>query len=613
MPMHRSRLLRVVSIIGCLSLLFVSAAEAQQRLPAITITVNNFNDSADTLPGDGICSDALNTCTLRAAIMEANALEPGSTILLSEGTYFLSLQDAPEDAGASGDLDITNSMSIQGSGDVLKPTIIDFYGNYTGDGGFHLTAAQPINVTISDMIIAWGFRDPGAVDDFTYGGNVWADGANITASLERVWILYGYAIRGGGLAVTNGANLTLDSSTVIYNNGGLSSGGIEVDGSTLQIVNSTIALNTAANGAGIATRNNANVTINNATIAYNSFSYGSFSKGGGIYNVDSTVNLSNTIVASNFAIESPDCLGTFASTGDNLIFDAEGCLISPDDLVDMAPMLDAFALYAPGNTPTFALMEGSPALDAGTTATCAPFDQRGVERPINAACDIGAYEGSLKNIVVNGSFEVAASGDEKSAVSWKVTNKGRRACNKPNQPISFDGECVFFLKGKAGQRSIVSQKLTGQTIPANTNVNLKFFLEGTDITGTTRFGAVVKYNDDALEPTKLLFNVPTGSGSGYLNFTAVTAGDVESIKLLGQYGGASGRLKIDAVSFTIPDTGTVAVSDILRVQHPLRAKSAPTIGTLSTQGYVMKDTQQNIAPALPLPLVPLSSANGRAD
>ena len=56
-----------------------------------------------------------------------------------------------------------------------------------------------------------------------------------------------------------------------------------------------------------------------------------------------------------------------------------------------------------GPTQTFALLPGSPAIDAGNDAVCmaavgAPdygaggFDQRGVTRPHGSHCDIGAFE-----------------------------------------------------------------------------------------------------------------------------------------------------------------------------------------------------------------------------
>src|SRR5688500_1837174 len=40
---------------------------------AASFTVNSTADQPDVSPGDGICRTASNTCTLRAAIMEANS------------------------------------------------------------------------------------------------------------------------------------------------------------------------------------------------------------------------------------------------------------------------------------------------------------------------------------------------------------------------------------------------------------------------------------------------------------------------------------------------------------------------------------------------------------
>ncbi len=56
----------------------------------------------------------------------------------------------------------------------------------------------------------------------------------------------------------------------------------------------------------------------------------------------------------------------------------------------MDPLLGPLADNG-GATQTFALLPGSPAIDAGQSTGCPP-DQRGVVRPQGAACDIGAFE-----------------------------------------------------------------------------------------------------------------------------------------------------------------------------------------------------------------------------
>jgi len=96
-------------------------------------------------------------------------------------------------------------------------------------------------------------------------------------------------------------------------------------------------------------------------------------------------------------------LGVFTSLGHNLIGAAGYGVVFSEDFAATGDQtgvsdagLGALALNAPGTTATHALLDGSPALDAGTCtglddATVAD-DQRGVVRPQGSACDIGAYE-----------------------------------------------------------------------------------------------------------------------------------------------------------------------------------------------------------------------------
>ena len=51
-----------------------------------------------------------------------------------------------------------------------------------------------------------------------------------------------------------------------------------------------------------------------------------------------------------------------------------------------------------GPTPTHALMDNSPAINAADDALCPATDQRGEERPVGEICDIGAYEGGTRTV-----------------------------------------------------------------------------------------------------------------------------------------------------------------------------------------------------------------------
>src|SRR5262245_38264714 len=92
-------------------------AAAAQSGPT-EFTVETIEDAVDLNPGDGVCETTVgpnNACTLRAAIQEANALPGPNTIHMPAGTYTLSLAGGDEDAAATGDLDITGDLTIEGA------------------------------------------------------------------------------------------------------------------------------------------------------------------------------------------------------------------------------------------------------------------------------------------------------------------------------------------------------------------------------------------------------------------------------------------------------------------------------------------------------------------
>lgn len=121
-------------------------------------------------------------------------------------------------------------------------------------------------------------------------------------------------------------------------------------------------------------------------------------RGGGIWNQSGTLQLRNTIIASNAAFgDGTDVGGSFASQGHNLIAVTNGStgFVATNDLVG-SPTAPLDALLAPlanngGPTLTHALLPGSPALDAGDDSLTGT-DQRGFPRRSGARVDIGAFE-----------------------------------------------------------------------------------------------------------------------------------------------------------------------------------------------------------------------------
>jgi len=80
---------------------------------AVDFTVNSTMDGVDAAPGDGTCATSAGTCTVRAAMMEANALPGPDRMVLAAQTYRLTLAGAGDGAG---DLDLISVVEIAGSG-----------------------------------------------------------------------------------------------------------------------------------------------------------------------------------------------------------------------------------------------------------------------------------------------------------------------------------------------------------------------------------------------------------------------------------------------------------------------------------------------------------------
>ncbi len=423
---------------------------------AATFTVNSTVDAVDAFPGDGVCATAGGVCTLRAAIQEANALAGADVITVPAGTYSFAIAGANEDAAATGDLDITADLTINGAGatttiidgngldrifDILGGTVtINDLTVRNGDGGSNggggiavcdrTFAAQPtlhLNNSIVEANITGGRGGGIAVcenghlvlNDSVVRNNIaTSDGGGIEQHISPSTVTITNStisgnrsnLAGGG--VSSFSDLTITNSTISGNFGQGSSGGILHTSGTFTLTNSTVSGNRSEGGGGgldlaasggIANLNNVTITNNTADVdADGTEGIGlATAQGGGVHQRGSgTVNFKNTIIAGNVVTgnvdpPAPDCVGTLTSQGYNLIGDTTGCTIVGDttgNIIGVAPLLAPLALNAPGTTQTHALTGTSPAIDAGNPGTCEATDQRGVSRPQAAVCDIGAFE-----------------------------------------------------------------------------------------------------------------------------------------------------------------------------------------------------------------------------
>jgi len=386
------------------------------------ITVDSAEDSVDVNPGDGVVADSLGRKTLRAAIMEANALPGDDTIILPAGVYTFALAGTGEDFAATGDLDIrdaTGSLTIVGAG--ADTTIIDAAGL---DRVFHILAGATLNlqgVTVRGGRVT-GSNDGGGlsnlgtttVTDAVITGNTSADdggGLNNAGilTLTRTTVSDNTATNTGGGIRNTGVLTIVDSTIGGYDDGagndtrnvaGQNGGGlINTAGGTTTVWNSTFSGNVSTFGSGGAIRvDSGSVELRNTTIAQNT----AFGFGGGVMRNGGTVTLGNTIVADNTATTGgPDYFGAFTSLGYNLFGNTSGGIgFDPTDLQNQNALLGPLADNG-GPTLTHALGLGSPAIDAGNNANvpAGTGDQRGSTRILDgpdgdstATVDIGAVE-----------------------------------------------------------------------------------------------------------------------------------------------------------------------------------------------------------------------------
>lgn len=84
--------------------------------------VNSPLDAVDAQPGDGACATHSGFCSLRAGVMELNALAGAGELRVPAGSYPFLLQ-AVEDQSLGGDLDIRSEIAMVGVGPMS--TIID--------------------------------------------------------------------------------------------------------------------------------------------------------------------------------------------------------------------------------------------------------------------------------------------------------------------------------------------------------------------------------------------------------------------------------------------------------------------------------------------------------
>jgi hypothetical protein len=345
----------------------------------LTVSHSTFSSNSGSQEGGGI-SNYLGTVTVSNSTLSANSASSYGGGIASHYGGAVTVSDSTLSS---------NSASIGGGiwnyvGRVTVTSSI-LSANFTSSGvGGGIDNHGTLTLTSSTLSANSAYNGGGISNN---GGTLTVTGSTLSAnSADGV---------GGGIYNLNyGGTVTVSHSTLSANSATDSGGGIYNYSGTLTVSHSTLSANSALIGGGIY---NYSGTL---TVSHSTLSANSARADGGVSNNRGTLRLQNTLVAGNRASSSnPDINGVVDSgSGYNLVGDGTG-LSGISDGVNgnqigtaaspIDPRLSPLGYYG-GPTQTFALLPGSPALDAGDPADTGT-DQRG-QSHLSGPSDVGAFQ-----------------------------------------------------------------------------------------------------------------------------------------------------------------------------------------------------------------------------
>jgi CSLREA domain-containing protein len=489
--------LLIVAMIAFLAFGSLQFALASPRIGAAAVQVVDTLDDED----DGNCT--VGDCSLREAIAAAAA---GDTITFSvSGTISLS-------AGL-GDLDIGQDVIIDGGGVIMVSggNAVRVFnvtgGNVTFDGltiadGFFTGAVLQcgiasdkggggiLNDGASVTVLNSTFMDNsadcgGAIlndgtltvsksvfignsADFGSGGGI--DNRSVATTTVTDSQFSGNSATQSGGAITNFGTLTVTRSTLNSNTADNWGGGIYSQNS-IHVANSTLSDNTAADGGGINIFcADGSSTVDNSTLTENRVT--NAGGGGGIATdgdgcSSGTITIGNSIISGNIisgTTTADDVASLFGVTngyvsgGYNLIgtMGAGVVFAGPGDQTGINdPKIEPLADNG-GDTLTHALMSDSLAIANGECSSGPATDQRGVARPQDDSCDVGAYEhwaapvAAFSGTPTSGAaplevdFSDVSTGDIDS-YSWDFGDGGNSTAANPGHTYTTSGDYTVSL------------------------------------------------------------------------------------------------------------------------------------------------------------------------
>lgn len=456
-----SRLLQIRHAVGIRIFLVCGLLAFSIPGHALEFIVDETLDTVDVNPGDGVCADTVGMCSIRAAVLESNALAGADTVRIGSAKYMLSRAGIDEDAASTGDLDVTDDLDIIGTGSTQ--TRIDAGGL---DAVIDLRTSSTISVRIEGLTLQGGSSAMHSASRKSAGMRVAAgvalDLLDVTirdnrmttfgggAAIENAGCIHGEQVRildngdfneppgsfvEAGAVSVHGASSCLhlidseisgnrgDRVGAIYlfdqpvvslrrslmsDNVGLSAGAISAsDAQSVLLENVTIDGNRGNPGA-ILNDGFTMLHLIHCTVTGNGPSTGSANVGGihDVHGGSGRTFLSNTILTGNGpGFFADDCIAATSVGGGNLIGDCRQLSATGSDQVGVNPDLGALGEHG-GFTRTH--LPPTTAIDFGADAACTAADQRGSPRPIDgngdgtARCDSGSVEINIDPLFASG-------------------------------------------------------------------------------------------------------------------------------------------------------------------------------------------------------------------
>ena len=458
--------------------------------------------------------------SLRQAILNANAL-PGTDTITFGGTTFTDASVPDVITLTSGELTITSPLNIMGPG----ANALHISANHSSR--VLNLAAGSYGVRLDGLTL----RD-GAVSDQSGAGIQSSTSGSLT--ITRCVIRDNQLTNTGG-TVEQGAGIYQAAGQLIIRDSALSGnaavngwgGAVSVDkAASLQLVNSTVSGNQANQGAGIWVNPGSLVSIVQSTLSANAAT----ANGGGIFNNNGAVTLANSLVAANAAPAQPDLYSAAPDPGAGL-FSLGGNLLGSNstgtstftaglpnasaDFVGTAaaplnPVVGPLANNG-GPTPTIALLNGSPAINAGKNSNIPadtfdqnansnltesiPFDQRGsgFARVIGTTVDAGAFEAFAfeptlsatttdEDVMSSSGLVITAnSADGGLTTHYKITGilHGTLYQNNGTTVIAA-GSFITKAQGAAGLKFLADANLNGVNTPGGFGFSAQAAVGNTD-------------------------------------------------------------------------------------------------------------------------------------